>query len=182
MAGLFIGFVGVAILVGLGPLPLSPPLLWSSGLSLLAAVSYGVAAVYTKAKAHGAPPLALATYSQLFAALVLLPAVPFALPHHTPPAPVIASALALALLSTALAFLLYFYLIIHAGPTKTMMVTYLSPVFGILWGALFLGEPLGTSTFASFGLILASVGLVTGVSFTRGRATGISRAIGGGRL
>lgn len=69
--------------------------------------------------------------------------------------------LGLALFSTALAYLLYFYLIVSIGPTKATMVTYLSPAFGNLWGALLLSEPLTVGSFAGFGLILASVWLVT---------------------
>jgi len=164
VTGLGLGFVGVVALVGLGPVPITPVTLWSIGLSLMGAGSYGVAAVYTKVKVPGAQPQALATYSQLFAALVLLPFVPFALPHQLPSAIVTGSVLALALLSTAFAYLLYFYLIVKVGPTRAMMVTYLAPVFGTLWGSLFLQESLGVGSLTGFGLILASVALVTGAS------------------
>jgi len=94
---------------------------------------------------------------------VLLPAVPFALPTTFPTGPVVLSVLALSVLSTAVAYLLYFGLIQRAGPTRAMMVTYLSPAFGILWGALLLREPLTVWSFVGFGLILASVALVTGL-------------------
>ncbi len=163
VAGLLLGFAGVAVLVGLGPLPLTVPVLWGVGASLLAALSYGVAAVYATRHTQGVPPLATATYSQLGAALVLLPAVPFALPTEPPTGAVVGSLLALSLACTAFAYLLYFRLITNTGPTRAMLVTYLAPAFGILWGALFLAEPLTVATFAGFGLILASVGLVAGV-------------------
>jgi drug/metabolite transporter (DMT)-like permease len=162
VSGLLLGFVGVAVLVGLGPIPLTPPTLIAIGLSLAAAVSYGVAAVYTKARIHGAEPRAVATYSQLFAALLLLPVAPFVLPQHAPTAVATGSLLALALLCTALAYLLYFYLIFKIGPTRATMVTYLSPVFGTLWGVLLLHESLGVGALAGFGLVLAGVGLVSG--------------------
>ncbi|MFZ5826373.1 MAG: EamA family transporter, partial [Bacillota bacterium] len=88
--------------------------------------------------------------------------VPFAIPSQPPTAVVTASVLALSLLSTALAYLLFFYLILQAGPTKAVMVTYLAPAFGVLWGALLLKEPLGVASFAGFGLLLASIAVVNG--------------------
>lgn len=159
--GLAVGFAGVVVLVGLGPLPLSAVTLWSIGASLLAALFYGVAAVYTRARAQGAQPYALALYSQLFAALLLMPAVPFTLPTVWPSTTVIVSVLLLALLSTALAYRLYFYLIVSAGPTKATMVTYLSPAFGMLWGTVFLQEQLAPAFMLGFLLILGSVVLVS---------------------
>lgn len=167
--GLLLGLVGVAVLVGLGPIPLTPVVLFSIGASLLATVSYGFAAVYTKVAAKGAQPLALALYSQLFAAGLLAPAVPFALPVAFPGEVVVLCVLGLALFSTALAYLLYFHLILSAGPAKATVVTYLSPAFGILWGALLLSEPLTVGTFVGFGLILCSVWLATVQAARRAR-------------
>jgi drug/metabolite transporter (DMT)-like permease len=160
LLGLGAGLAGVAVLVGLGPVPWSVDVLLAAGASLLAAASYGVGAVYTKTRFPNADPRVLTTYSQLGAALVLAPLVPFALPHGAPSGLVIGSTLALALLCTALAYLLYFYLILEAGPTKAILVTFLSPAFGLLWSALFLGESLGLVHFVGFGLILGSVALV----------------------
>jgi drug/metabolite transporter (DMT)-like permease len=174
IGGLLCGFMGVVVLVGLGPLPINRSILWSIGASLLAALSYGVAAVYIKVKVHGGQPQALAAYSQLFAALILLPLVPFSLPKAFPSNLVIVSVLALALLCTALAYLLFFHLIFSVGPTKTIMVTYLAPAFGMLWGSLFLKETLGIGNVIGFGLILISLVLVTG----KAQRTGGNLAIG----
>lgn len=160
--GLLLGIGGVAALMGLGPIPWTAATLAAAGASLLAAASYGCAAVYTKVKVKGGQPYAISTYSQLFAALLLLPLVPFSLPDQAPSGLVVGSVLALALLSTAVAYLLFFYLILEAGPTRATMVTYLAPAFGMLWGALLLKEPLGIGTLVGFGLILTSVGLVSG--------------------
>ncbi len=71
--------------------------------------------------------------------------------------------LGLALLSTALAYLIYFRLIENVGPTSTVTVTLLVPVFGLLFGVLLLGEPFGSGTIAGLALILCSVVLITGV-------------------
>jgi len=160
--GLLVGFAGVVALLGIGPVSPSWETFLAAGASLLAAACYGAAAVYTKVKVKGAQPQALATYSQLFAALLILPAVPFAWPSAFPSGLVIGSVLALALLCTALAYLIYFYLILNAGPTKAVMVTYLAPAFGMLWGGLFLQEQIGVGGVVGLCSILASVALVGG--------------------
>lgn len=160
VTGLLLGFAGVATLMGLGPVPLTLSTLLASGALLLGALCYGIAAVYTKVKVQVGEPLGLATYSQLFAALFILPVVPFAPPSMAPSLIVTGSVLALALLCTAVAYLLYFYLVVQVGPTRAMMVTYLAPAFGMLWGALFLNESLGLGSFLGFGLLIASVALV----------------------
>ena len=70
---------------------------------------------------------------------------------------------ALALLSTVVAYLIYFRLIENVGPTSTVTVTLLVPVFGLLFGVLLLGEPFGSGTIAGLALVLCSVVLITGV-------------------
>lgn len=160
--GLLLGFAGVAVLAGFGPLPLTSTTLWSIGASLLAAFCYGFTAVYTKVKIQGARPQAMALYTQFAAALVLLPLVPFALPTQWPSTLVVVCLLLLALLSTAFAYVLYFGLIVNVGPTRAIMVTYLVPVFALLWGGLFLKESLGAAFLAGLTLILFSVALVSG--------------------
>ena len=102
----------------------------------------------------GVPSAATALYSQLTAAIVLAPAL-LLVPLPSPPTPlVIANVLALALGSTALAYLLYFRLIATIGPARALTVTFLIPLFGVLWGYLFLGEPLAANTLAGCALIL----------------------------
>ena len=130
VVGLVTGVVGVAVLVGWTPIALNGVVLLSVGASLLAAFSYALGGVYAKRAFAGTPPLALAIGQQTGAAMLLLPLAVASLPTETPSLPVTLSTLALALLCTAVAYLLYFYLISSVGPTKTLTVTFLSPVFG----------------------------------------------------
>jgi drug/metabolite transporter (DMT)-like permease len=169
VVGLLVGVGGVAILVGWSSLPLDRVLLLSVGASLAAALSYGLAGVQAKTAFGRTPPLTLAIGQQVGAALLLLP---FALPLAVVNAPanrlspgVVAAVVALALLCTSLGYLLYFYLIVSVGPTRTLSVTFLMPVFGVLWGVLFLHESVRPGTFVGLGVILASVLLVTGLRF-----------------
>jgi drug/metabolite transporter (DMT)-like permease len=163
VAGLVMGVVGVAVLVGWTPIALNGVVLVSVGASLVAAFSYALGGVYAKRAFAGTPPLTLAIGQQMGAAMLLVPLAAASVPAEAPSMSVTLSALALALLCTALAYLLYFYLISSVGPTKTLTVTFLSPVFGALFGVLFLDEPVGVGTCVGLVIILSSVALVTGV-------------------
>jgi drug/metabolite transporter (DMT)-like permease len=95
-------------------------------------------------------------------------------PAAVPPPVALGSALALGVLSTAVAYLLYFRLIERVGPTKTATVTYLLPVFGLLWGSLFLNEPVSGGLTVGLLLVLTSMVLVNEVRLPRLR--GLRRA------
>jgi drug/metabolite transporter (DMT)-like permease len=161
--GLVLGLFGVSVLVGWSPFPFSATLAVSVAASLAAAACYGIGGVYTKVYMHGASSKAVATCSQLGAALFLLPLTFVAPSKHAPTPIVFLSVIALALLGTAVAYLLYFWLIEHAGPTRALTVTFLAPIFGVLWGTVLLSEPLSLSTFIGFGIILMGTGFVTGI-------------------
>jgi drug/metabolite transporter (DMT)-like permease len=163
LAGLALGLLGVSVLVGWSPIALSPAVALAAGASLLGAAFYGLASVYTKAKVVGAQPIGMATGSQFAAGLLLLPFVPFAVPAGPLSTAALVSVLALALLCTALAYLLYFRLIVDVGPAQALTVTFLVPIFGTLWGALFLNETITVSMLMGCGVVLAGTALVTGV-------------------
>jgi drug/metabolite transporter (DMT)-like permease len=163
VVGLVLGLLGVAVLVGWSPLPLSATLAFSIAASLAAAACYGFAGVYTKVNVQGVSPLALATCSQLGASLFLLPLTPVVPTKHLPTLSATLAVATLALLCTAVAYLLYFWLIENVGPTKALTVTFLVPVFGVLWGVILLGESLTLSSIIGFGIILTGAGFVTGV-------------------
>lgn len=161
--GLLLGLVGVGVLVGWSSLPFSVTVVFSVVASLVAAAFYGLASVYTKVYARGASSVAVTTCSQIGASLFLLPLVPIVPAQHPPTLIVVLAVTALALLCTGFAYLLYFQLIENVGPTRALTVTFLSPVFGVLWGVLLLNEALTWSTIVGFGIILAGTGFVTGI-------------------
>jgi drug/metabolite transporter (DMT)-like permease len=109
----------------------------------------------------------MAVGSQLAAALLLMPLVPFRLPETWPSPIVIAAVLLLALASTAFAYVLYYRLIVDIGPTRALTVTFLVPLFAVVWGRLFLGEAITASTLVGCGIILVGTALVTGVRLAR---------------
>ena len=159
--GVVSGIAGVAVLVGWTPIALNGVVLLSVGATLVASLSYALAGTYAKRTFVGASPLALAIGQLTGAATLLFPLAAVSLPGKVPSSAVTFSVLALALLCTAIAYLLYFRLITNVGPTKTLTVTYLVPAFGLVFGVLFLGEPVGVGTFVGLGIIFSSVALVT---------------------
>ncbi len=169
VCGLLLGVAGVAVLVGWNPVPLGGVVLLSVGAVLIASFSYALGGVYAKRTFSGVPPIGMAIGQQTGAAVVLLLPAAATLPEETPSLTAASAALTLALLCTAAAYMLYFYLIENAGPTRTLTVTFLIPAFGLLFGVLFLGEPIGPGTFAGLGIILISVALVTGIRLVNSR-------------
>lgn len=158
--GVLLGISGVVILMGWNPLPLTPQTLWAAAQALLAALSYGLAAVYARTRFKGVAPLHT-SLGQLVGSSVLLLPVAWALaPATLPSATVILAVLGLALLCTALAYLIYFRLIASAGATQAATVTFLIPFFSVLWGVTLLREPLNSGMFIGLGVILVSVWLV----------------------
>ena len=136
---------------------------WAVVACLTATLLYGVSANYTKKRLAGVAPLAVATGSQLSAALVLaLPAVGW-WPGTTPSSAAWFTAALLAVLCTAVAYVLYFRLIAHIGPANAIAVTFLIPVFAVLWGWLFLAEGLTLAMVFGCVAILLGTALATGL-------------------
>lgn len=158
--GVLMGLTGVAALFGLGALKFTPEVLIACVCSLVAALSYGFAGNYARHALKQAVPLVTSTYSQFFAALVLLPLLPWVLPQQMPPLHASLSVLALGVVCTGLAYLIYFKLIREAGAVFTSTVTFLAPAFSVVWGGLLLGEQLTLGLAVGFVLIVLSVRLI----------------------
>lgn len=170
--GIVLGIVGVTVLVGWDPLPLNGAVLLAVAAMLIASLSYALGATYAKRSFSGIAPLGMAI-GQLGGAVALLtPLAVVSLPTEAPSLIVAISMLGLALLSTAVAYLIYFRLIENVGPTSTVTVTLLVPVFGLLFGVLLLDEPFGPGTLTGLGIILTSVVLITGVSPRKNKPEG----------
>lgn len=166
-AGLLLGVVGVGVLVGWSPVALTRTTVLSVAAVLVATCSYALAGVWAKRRLSDAPPTTLALGQQVGAAAWLVAPALWQLPSAPPTRTAVLALLALVLLSTTVAYVLYFRLIASVGPTKTNTVTYLLPVFGTLWGAMFLGETVTRGMVAGLALVLASVMLVNDVAIAR---------------
>ncbi|UTZ29506.1 DMT family transporter [Vibrio campbellii] len=161
--GMMIGIGGVAVLVGLDSSTIVGEAIFPIGASLIASFSYGIATNYTK-NARQVPAFDNAHGSMWAAVIWVLPLLPF-LPMQAEPSTFEwGSVITLGVLCTGLAYLLYFHLVSEIGPTSALTVTFLVPVFGILWGYLILGEPIGFNTIIGTILVLSGTMLVTGFS------------------
>ena len=161
--GLALGIVGVVVLVGWSPLEAG----WMTTLSILAMLTatlcYGVSSNLTKAHLQGAPLIGTVVGSQLASSVALAPLMPFDLPRAAPDLTVLLCLLALALVCTAVAYLLYYGLILELGATRALTVTFLAPIFGTIWSALFLNEDVTITKVIACAVILCGAGFVTGI-------------------
>lgn len=160
-AGCVAGIAGVALVVQPGALTEAPMFGYAVAACLAACLCYGYNGVLIKRMGADVPSRGVAVGSQLAGAAMLLPLLPFSLPTSEPTAFAIGSLVALALLGNALGMVLYFRLISDVGAARALTVTYLMPLFAVLWGLLFLGESLPSSAIAGGILILAGTVLVT---------------------
>jgi drug/metabolite transporter (DMT)-like permease len=161
--GIVLGILGVGILMGWSPLPLTKTVLLSAAQAVLAALCYGLAAVYGRTRFRDVPARQVAAGQLLGTSFLLFPFTFFTYPASLPSAQVILAVLTLSVACTSLAYIIYFRLITSAGAVQTSTVTFLVPFFSLLWATLFLGERVSLGMFAGLGVILVSVYLVLGV-------------------
>jgi len=164
VTGVFLGLFGVGILTRAGPVAFNADLLLGAVACLLATTCYGFAGFLTRRwldQQGGLDSRLSALGSMLGATLLLLPLFGYSVISHPPASwgglSVWGSLLGLGLLCTAFAYILYFRLMTSIGPLSSMSVTFLIPPFGVLWGALFLDEPLSMAHL--YGGLLIAVAL-----------------------
>ena len=165
--GLVIGFVGVALLawdkVGLRGGAMSLAAMWAVLACLGATLSYSVAASFTQRYLRGLPPLMTATGSQIGAALGLVVPALLMWPAQAPSALAWASVVALGVLCTGIAYVLYFRLIEQLGAARALTVTFTVPVFAIVYGATLLGETVTPWMLLCGAIVLCGTALATGL-------------------
>lgn len=157
LAGLLVGLGGVALLAG----HITGGGAWPIIEVLLVATGYATGPLIASRKLGDLPGLGMTAVCLAFSALVLAPAAALSMPHAVPPARVIASLAGLAVICTALAFVLFFELIAEAGPARATVITYVNPAVAVALGVAVLGEPLTPAILLSFVLILSGSVLAT---------------------
>ena len=161
LLGLALGTIGVALLVGFDHVSSKPGAGIAIAAVLFASFNYGIASNYAK-QAKAVEPFANAHGSMWASALLVLPVVPFFPAPGEPTVGIMGAVVALGVLCSGVAYLIYFRLIQDVGPSSALTVTFLSPLFGILWGVMFLGETVGWYTFAGAAIVITGTALVTG--------------------
>jgi len=167
MIGITLCLAGTMVLVGWTPTPMTPAQLIGAAMSVGATALYGLSNVYAKVRLKNASAMGISVGTLLMAAAVLLP-IALIVPSPRPLAEVTtlawAATLALAVFSTAIAFIWYYRLIADVGPVKSITVTLLVPIFGMVWGVIFLGEPVTPGRIAGCAIILAGCALILGLA------------------
>ena len=161
LIGLVIGLVGVAALFGLDVSGDAYSML-GGAMVLLAALGYALSALMVKGLSR-VPRLGSVTATVTVAAVLIAPLATAHLPTSLPTPGVILAILVLSLLCTAVAYVLYFSLIVEAGASRASLITYVNPAVAVLLGVLILSEPLTLGTILGFVLILIGCALATGV-------------------
>ncbi|WP_332302581.1 DMT family transporter [Rhizobium sp. GR12] len=171
LAGVLIGFVGVATMIGPAAFGGAAFNLWGQLAILGAAISYSFAGIFGRRfKAMGVPPLMTATGQISSSTLMLIPAALLIDKPWTLAMPSLGTwgaLVGIALLSTALAYLIFFRILATAGATNLALVTFLIPVSAILLGSLILGEQLEIKHFAGMAMIAAGLAAIDGRLFRR---------------
>jgi len=157
LMGLIIGFVGVTILASgkTAGVSVAPAALAGTAASLC----YGIGINLVRRYLTPYPPAAVAAAALTSGALLIAPLALWNWPHHPLPPVSWVSALLLGVLCTGFAFVLYYRLVARIGAARTSTVTYLIPLFGVIWAWLLLGEGVTISMLLAGALILAGVGL-----------------------
>jgi drug/metabolite transporter (DMT)-like permease len=171
-AGVLFGFAGVAVLIGPGALSHLDPTNVAELAVLLAAVCYALAGLW--GRQFRRLPTEVAAGGMLIASsAIMLPLAAWAEHPWTasPTATSLVAIAALGLLSTAVAYLLYFRLLARVGATNLLLVTFILPVVALALGALFLGERVPAIDLMGLALILAGLAAIDGRIFNRFRAT-----------
>jgi drug/metabolite transporter (DMT)-like permease len=158
LLGLVVGFVGVAVLVGLN---VSARDLGAAGEIGLVAIGYAVGPLIISRKLAEAPPIGVVAMSLVLPAIVFAPLGLSHLPAAIPAPQVLLAIGLLGVVCTAVAFLLFFALIAEVGPVRATVITYVNPAVALALGVVLLGEPLTIGAGVGFALILAGLFLAT---------------------
>ncbi|HEU4621217.1 MAG TPA: DMT family transporter [Burkholderiaceae bacterium] len=161
LVGMLFGLAGVGLVAQVRAADLGVPGLLSIGACVLAALSYGLGNTYARRTARHLAPMHIAGASQWLGGLALLPvALPLAPSSITVTPLVVGALLALALGCSAIAQTVYYRLLSNVGPSKALSVTFLIPLFGVLWARVFLGEPVTVAMLGGGSLILAGIAAI----------------------
>jgi drug/metabolite transporter (DMT)-like permease len=162
LVGLALGFVGVAILVGFDPADLVGGDLAAKLALIGSSLSYAIGGVYARRMVHGLRPMIPAVFQVGFALVMVgILALIFERPLTIPLRPdAILAVIWLGLLGSGAAYLLFFRLLGRWGATRTSMVAYLLPVFGIVLGAVVLAEEIDAGLLVGTALVIGGIALV----------------------
>jgi drug/metabolite transporter (DMT)-like permease len=160
IAGFALGIAGVALIVNLGPVALEARTVVAALVGVLGAALWGWAGIIIKQRSGRVPPMSLAAGSIVFAALIMLPLWTQLPPTASWSMEACLALLALGALCSGVAYLPFFTLIRDIGPSRTLTVGLAIPVLGVLWGYIFLNEPITVAMLVGMALVMSALALV----------------------
>ena len=162
VVGCISGFAGVAFIVSLGPVQMSAQVVLAVLACVLASACYGFSSPITKQAVGHMQPLQIAAGIHALSLLMLLPGAAYSLPQaqFTPSA--LMAVVAMGVVTSGLAYWAHLRILRHVTPVAAMSPIFMIPVFGVLWGHLFLGEELGGGLLIGGALVLLASALITG--------------------
>lgn len=160
LAGVFVGILGVVILVRFGDLALTWQTALAFAATLAATLMYAIGAIMARGRFATSDPLVMTAGNLIAGSLPLLPLAVFTAPAVLPSAGVAAALIALGIVCTGVAYALYFQILRDAGVERATTVTFLVPLFAQLWGAVFLHEPVTWASAIGCAVVLFAVALI----------------------
>ena len=161
LAGIAVGFSGVALLVGNDLSGDGAPPWWSVALVVVVCVCYGTAPFIVERKLADVPSFGVIAISLSIVTVIYAPIAAASLPDHRPNINAVLAVLALAMVCTGLAFVFFFKLLEEVGPARAPLITFANPVVAVALGAIFLDEVVTRATLAGFALVSAGCWLAT---------------------
>jgi len=160
LTGVVVGVVGVAVLAKFGQLALDWRTVLGFAAALCASLLYAIGAIMAKQRYGDADPLVITAGNLIGGSLPLVPVALATAPVAVPPLGVGMALAALGILCTGVAYALYFRILRAAGVERTVTVTFIVPLFAIIWAAIFLHEPITWAAVAGCALVLFAVALI----------------------
>ena len=172
--GCICGFAGVALIVQLGPVEPTPVVMLAALACITAAAAFGISTPLMKRAISRMQPLQVAAGIHATAWVVLLPGAVYTWPqaHFTPGA--LAAVTLMGVVVSGLAYWQHLRIMVHVTPVAAMSPMFMIPVFGVAWGHIFLGEPLGSGIYGGGALVLLASALVSGFNPWRRTAEALS--------
>ena len=162
LLGCVCGFAGVAMIVKLGPVAPTPMVMLAVLACVGASAAYGISTPLMKRAVSHMQPLAIAAGLHAAAFLCLLPGAVYTWPQAYFSAGALAAVAVMGIVTSGLAYWLNLRIMVHVTPVASMSPVFLIPLFGVTWGHVFLGEPLGSGIYAGGALVLLAGALVSG--------------------
>ena len=160
-AGCLMGLAGIGMIVRLGPIDLSPTVLLACLAALLASVCYGIAVPLTKRALSRIEPLPVAAMTHAWSMVLIAPLAFYDAPRAQWSTQALIATAVMGIVTSGMAFWLHLRVMRHISSTAAMTPAFMIPIFGVLWGHLFLGEPLSSGMLAGAVLALVAIALIS---------------------